>query len=218
MEERAEKLQSEIDSKKTEEFIVKESDFLGFQRIKTEKTFENYEKAITSHNLKLLKNKTDLESKEKQIAELKTKIESLKNEVFHFKSKNSILLTNSNVFAAEKKKYLESVVNVIEKTIKNERLKVSFHERLKSKDFKISDELEKICRKISEDNDIPFSAFEEIFMNSNKIAHFFTLLHFGYSENKTDEKIKEKSMKEMLMKAEKQTEQEDLEKRRRLRR
>ena len=218
LEERAEKLQSEIDSKKSEEFIVKESDFLGFQRIKTEKTFENYEKAITSHNLKLLKNKTDLESKEKQIAELKTKIESLKNEVFHFKSKNSILLTNSNVFAAEKKKYLESVVNVIEKSIKNERLKVSFHERLKSKDFKISDELEKICRKISENNDIPFSAFEEIFKNSNNIAHFFTLLHFGYSENKTNEKIKEKSMKEMLMKAEKQTEKEEMEKRRRLRR
>ena len=68
------------------------------------------------------------------------------------------------------------------------------------------------------DNDIPFSAFEEIFKNSKKIAHFFALLHFGYSENKMNEEIKEKSMKEMLMKAEKQTEENESEKRRGLRR
>ena len=32
----------------------KETDFLGFQRIKTEKTIENYQKALKSNNLKLL--------------------------------------------------------------------------------------------------------------------------------------------------------------------
>lgn len=172
-------LQSEIDSKKEEELIIKETDFLGFQRIKTEKTIENYQKALKSNNLKLLKNKTELESKEKQITELKTKIESLQKEVFFFKSKNSTLLTNPNAFAVEKKKYLDSVMNVIEKTIKNERLKVTFHERLKSKDFKISDEVAKICEKISEENNIPFSAFEEVFKDANNTARFFTLMRFG---------------------------------------
>jgi len=201
-------LQSEIDSKKEEELIIKETDFLGFQRIKTEKTIENYQKALKSNNLKLLKNKTELESKEKQITELKTKIESLQKEVFFFKSKNSTLLTNPNAFAVEKKKYLDSVMNVIEKTIKNERLKVTFHERLKSKDFKISDEVAKICEKISEDNDIPLSAFKEIFKSPDNTARFFNLLHFGYREDVMTEKGKEKSMKYTSLKTDNQTEKQ----------
>ena len=176
MEEIKNDLQSEIDSKKEMEFIVKETDFLGLQRIKTEKTIENYQKALKSNNLKLLKSNTELESKEKQITELKTKIESLQKEVFFFKSKNSTLLTNPTVFAVEKKKYLDSVMNVIEKTIKNERLKVSFYDRLKSNNFKISDEVARICEKIAQENNIPDSAFVEIFKDSNKTAYIFNLL------------------------------------------
>ena len=117
LEERYSQLQKELESKKPEELIVKESDFLGFQKIKTDKTIENYKKAIKTNNIQLLKNKTELESKEKQIAELKTKIESLKKEVFFFKSKNSALLTNETVFVVEKKKYLESVENTLKKAI-----------------------------------------------------------------------------------------------------
>lgn len=203
LEERKSNLQSEIDSKKEEELIIKETDFLGFQRIKTEKTIENYQKALKSNNLKLLKSNTELESKEKQITELKTKIESLKKEVFFFNSKNATLLTNPNAFAVEKKKYLDSVMDTLEKTIKNERLKVTFHERLKSKDFKISDEVARICEKIALENNIPDSAFVEIFKNPNNMAHFFTLLHFGgYQGDKMNN----------------HTEQEEPEKRRGLRR
>ena len=84
LEERYSQLQQELASKKAEDLIVKESDFLGFQKIKTDKTIENYKKALKTNQIKLLKNKTELESKEKQIAELKTKIESLKKEVFFF--------------------------------------------------------------------------------------------------------------------------------------
>lgn len=176
LEERYSQMQQDLESKKSEELIVKETDFFGFQKIKKDKTIENYKKAIKTNNIQLLKNKTELESKEKQIAELKTNIESLKKEVFFFKSKNSALLTNETAFAVEKKKYLDSVMNVIEKTIKNERLKVSFYDRLKSKDFKISDEVARICEKIAQENNIPDSAFVEIFKDSNKTAYIFNLL------------------------------------------
>lgn len=203
LEERYSQLQQELASKKAEDLIVKESDFLGFQKIKTDKTIENYKKAIKTNNIQILKNKTELESKEKQIAELKTKIESLKKEVSFFKSKNSALLTNETVFAIEKKKYLESVVKVIERTIKNERLKVSFYDRLKSKDFKISDEVARICEKIAQENNIPDSAFVEIFKNPNNTAHFFALLHFdGYQENNA------KSMRYISQKSNNQSEEE----------
>ena len=176
LEERYSQLQQELEYKKAEDLIVKKSDFLGFQKIKKDKTIENYKKAIKTKSIQLLKNKTELESKEKQIVELKTKIESLKKEVFFFKSKNSALLTNETVLAVEKKKYLESIVNVIKRTIENERLKVSFYDRLKSNNFKISDEVARICEKIAQENNIPDSAFVEIFKDSNKTAYIFNLL------------------------------------------
>ena len=199
LEERYSQMQQEMESKKSEDLIVKESDFLGFQKIKTDKTIENYKKAIKTNNIQLLKNKTELEFKEKQIAELNTKIESLKKEVSFFKSKNSALLTSETAFAVEKKKYLDSVMDTLEKTIKNERLKVSFHERLKSKNFKISDEIAKICKRISQDNNIPFSIFEEIFRESDRIAQLFNLLHFGYlKEGDTEEANNEQNQKSIL--------------------
>lgn len=176
LEERYNEIKTELESKKSEDLIVKESDFFGFQKIKTDKTIENYKKAIKTKSIQLLKNKTELESKEKQIVELITKIESLKKEVFFFKSKNSALLTNETVFAVEKKKYLESIFNVIKRTIENERLKVSFYDRLKSNNFKISDEVARICEKIAQENNIPDSAFVEIFKDSNKTAYIFNLL------------------------------------------
>ena len=124
LEERYQEMQQEMESKKSEELIVKESDFLGFQKIKTDKTIENYKKAIKTNNIQLLKNKTELESKEKQIVELKTNIESLKKEVSFFKSKNSALLTNETVFAVEKKKYLDSIENTLKKGILQESIKI----------------------------------------------------------------------------------------------
>jgi biotin operon repressor len=116
-------MQQEMEFKKSEELIVKESDFLGFQKIKTDKTIENYKKAIKTNNIQLLKNKTELESKEKLIAELKTSIESLKKEISLFKNKNISVLTNPKVFAVEKKKYLDSVMNTLTRTILSEKVK-----------------------------------------------------------------------------------------------
>ena len=191
LEERYNEIKTELESKKSEDLIVKESDFFGFQKIKKDKTIENYKKAIKTKSIQLLKNKTELESKEKQIVELKTKIESLKKEVFFFKSKNSALLTNETVLAVEKKKYLESIVNVIKRTIENERLKVSFYDRLKSNNFKISDEVARICEKIAQENNIPDSAFVEIFKDSNKTAYIFNLLTVRKYTVNQNEDIKE---------------------------
>src|SRR5690606_30842116 len=123
LEERRSKIQTETNHEKFEELIIKEPDFLGFQRMKTEKTLMNMEKIFKVQKAQLLKNKTDLEAKTKQIVELSTQNKSLRKEVQFSKSKNSILLTNESVFAVEKKKYLDSVINTLEKAIQFERLK-----------------------------------------------------------------------------------------------
>ncbi|BBQ06398.1 hypothetical protein [Elizabethkingia anophelis] len=186
LEERKNNLQSEIDSKKEMEFIVKETDFLGFQRIKSDKTIENYQKALKSNNLRLLKNKTELESKEKQITELKTKIESLQKEVFFFKSKNSTLLTNPTVFSVEKKKYLDSVMNTLEKSVLYESIKIPNLQTLSKS--ALNDKMIEILEKASKENQIPVLAIEEVFRNQEKNERLFSLL----SGRKNDERIEEK--------------------------
>ena len=136
-------------------------------------TIENYKKAIKTNNIQLLKNKTELESKEKQIAGLNTKIESLKKEVFLFKSKNSALLTNETVFAVEKKKYLESVENTLKKTILQESIKIPNLQNLNEAERK--DKMIEILEKTSKENQIPVSAIEVVFANSSDIDHLISI-------------------------------------------
>ncbi len=180
LEERYNEMKAEIESKKSEELIVKESDFLGFQKIKIEKTVENYKKALKVQNTALVKNKAQLESKSKQISELNVTVESLKKEVDFLKGKSSIILTNEKAFAFEKKKYLDSVQNTFEKAVRFERLNpnltVSNHEQM-------LEELNKILEKVALKNNIPVSAFEEIYKDSKKLAHLFTVLRFGEKKN-----------------------------------
>ena len=186
LEERYQEMQQEMESKKSEELIVKESDFLGFQKIKTDKTIENYKKAIKTNNIQLRKNKTELESKEKQIVELNTKIESLKKDVFFFKNKNSALLTNETVFAVEKKKYLDSVENSLKKAILQESIKIPNLRNLN--DAELKDKMIEILEKTSKENQIPVSAFEEVFKDSNKTASFLNLLGGRKNHEQLEEK------------------------------
>ena len=186
LEERYSQMQQEMESKRSEELIVKESDFLGFQKIKTDKTIENYKKALKTNSIQLLKNKTELESKEKQIVELKTNIESLKKEVSFFKSKNSALLTNETVFAVEKKKYLDSVENTLKKGILQESIKIPNLQNLNDAERK--DKMIELLEKTSKENNIPFSAFEEVFKDSNKTASFLNLLGGRKNHEQLEEK------------------------------
>ena len=190
LEKRYNEMQQEMESKKAEDLIVKESDFLGFQKIKTDKTIENYKKAIKTNNIQLLKNKTELEFKEKQIAELKTKIESLKKEVSFFKSKNSALLTNETVFAIEKKKYLESVENTLKKNILQESIKIPNLQNLNEAERK--DKMIEILEKTSKENQIPVSAIEVVFGDSKKSAQFFKILSRENNEQEQKWVVKSK--------------------------
>ncbi|MEG0915652.1 MAG: hypothetical protein RSF68_01415 [Myroides sp.] len=183
LEERKNEIKKELSSDKFEELIIKEPDFLGFQRMKTEKTLMNMEKIFKAQKAQLLKNKTDLEAKTKQIAEILTRNESLKKEVQFYTSKNTTLLTNESIFAVEKKKYLDSVMNTLEQAIKFERLKQPY---LKIDNEKqLIEKLSKISEETSKDHNIPFSAFDEIFKNPNNVAQLFTLLRFGNEQNRS---------------------------------
>lgn len=177
LEERFNTMKTEMSSKKSEELIVKENDFLGFKKIKTDKTIANYEKALRTYKSTILKNKTELESKSKQITELNTRVDDLKKQVYLFKNTNAVLLSNPTVFASEKKKFLDSVTNILEREIKFSRFRSPNLDR-KDKQKLIS-EMGQIAENICKENNIPFSAINEIFKDSENSVRFLSLLRFG---------------------------------------
>jgi hypothetical protein len=177
LEDRYELMKSTMGSKKSDELVVKENDFLGFKKIKTDKTIENYEKALRTYKSTILKNKTELEFKSKQINELNTKVDDLIKQVHLFKNKNAVLLTNPTVFASEKKKYLDSVINILETEIKFSRFRNPQLDRTDKQ--KLISEMEKIAQKISQENTVPFSVFNEIFKDNEITNQLLSLLQFG---------------------------------------
>jgi len=54
-------LKTEIVSKKIEDLIVKESDFLGFKKVKTDRTIENYEKTFKAYNIQIIEYNKNLQ-------------------------------------------------------------------------------------------------------------------------------------------------------------
>ena len=62
-----------------------------------------------------------------------------------------------------------------------------------------------ILEKTSKENQIPVSAFEEVFRNSEKQINLFSLLRFDYRESKASEQNKDNSMKDNSLNTESQT-------------
>ncbi|MDR4952246.1 hypothetical protein REB14_08685 [Chryseobacterium sp. ES2] len=169
-------MKAELNSKKFEDFIVKENNFLGFRKIKTDKTIENYERVFKSYNTELLKNKEILQSKTKIITELQQKNIELTKEVSLLKNKLSSVLSNITVYTNEKEIYFNSVKDTIIKAIQFEKFKQpKLFDTTKEKIIAIVDS---ICKKVSEENNIPFSSLEEIFKNPDSSLEIFSLLNF----------------------------------------
>ena len=91
-------------------------------------------------------------------------------------------MNSPTVFASEKKKYLDSVINILEKKIKFERFRNPYLDRTDNQ--KLISEMEKITQKISQENTIPFAALNEIFKDNEMVNQLFSLLRFG--NNNTD--------------------------------
>ena len=97
-------------------------------------------------------------------------------------------MTSEAVFAVEKKKYLDSVEHTIKKAILQESIKIPNLQNLNNVERK--DKMIEILEKTSKENHIPFSAFEEVFKDSEKKAKIFALLRFGESRKNQFEEAK----------------------------
>ncbi|AZA77956.1 hypothetical protein EG359_11310 [Chryseobacterium joostei] len=189
-------MKAQLDSKKFEDLIVKENDFLGFRKIKTDKTIENYERVFKSYNAELLKNKEILQSKTKIITELQQKNIDLNKEVSLLKNKLSCILSNITTYSKEKEIYFNSVKDTIIKVIQFEKFKQpKLFDTTKEKIIAI---LDSICKQVSEKNNIPFSSLEEIFKNPDSSLEIFSLLSIdnrGIHYNTEDVPVQQKRKK-----------------------
>ncbi|TQM22993.1 MULTISPECIES: hypothetical protein [Chryseobacterium] len=170
-------IKATLNSKRFKDLIVKENDFLGFTKIKTDKTIENYERVFKSYNTELLKNKEILQSKTKIITELQQKNIELIKEVSILKNKLSFILSNVTEYTNEKEIYFNSVKDTIIKAIRFEKFKQpKLFDTTKGKIITI---LDVICKQVSEKNNIPFSSLEEVFKNPDSSLEIFSLLSIG---------------------------------------
>ncbi|WP_278352380.1 hypothetical protein [Chryseobacterium gleum] len=180
-------MRTKVEGNSFKDLIVKETDFFGFEHVKTGKTIENYGKAFKLYNAELLKNNNLIESHLKEIESLKFQTESQKKEISNLRSKNTQLITNPNVFAGEKKKYMDSVIQALEKQILSERLSNPRYSSMDEKNLTL--EMSRICKDLSEKNNIPFSAFEEIFKTGELLFDLFSLLSLGPVNNHEPEEV-----------------------------
>ncbi|MGE4512546.1 MAG: hypothetical protein AB7E26_01855 [Chryseobacterium sp.] len=177
LEEKVDQMKKHLGSGKFNDLIVNDTNFFGVQQIKTKETIANFGNTFKLYNTELLKSSNELDSKTRQITELHKEITDLKKENVQLKGKNTALLTNADVFALEKKKYLDSVLDALEKAIRFHRFKNPLTERLDDKN--LLREMNEICKEFSQKNHIPFSALEQIFTITELAAGLFSLLRVG---------------------------------------
>ncbi|MCL1032724.1 hypothetical protein HZQ64_09170 [Elizabethkingia anophelis] len=175
--EKIDEMKSTLKSQKSENFIVEKTDFLGFKKILTGETIENYKKAIKIYDTELLKNGKEKEILIKNIAALESKNKGLNAEIIALKKKNIALITTAEVHVAEKEKYYNSIKSILEKTILSERSKNPNKDR--SDKAEVLNEMRDICFRLSTTNNIPVTVFNEIFSSSETNGQFFILLRSG---------------------------------------
>lgn len=172
-------LESDLANKTLEELIVMK-DFLGFKKLDSDKTLENLKKQIKVQKMQLNSEKHTNEKKSKRITELAEEIKNLKKEILFLKSKNTKILSDTDYFASEKKKYMDLIQQTYEKSIMYIRHRYS-HLNFKDRKQTLA-ELIKIGKEISEENNIPTSVFNEIYSDTKKMKRLYNLLRYGKAE------------------------------------
>lgn len=199
LEQKLDDMKVQLGSGTFKDLIVKDSNFFGNQRINIDKTTQNYGNAFKLYNAEILKNSKDLEILNKRTTKLQSETNDLKKEISALKSKNAVLLTDPNIFALEKKKYLDSVVNLIEKSIRQQWLEYPNVDRSNNNYF--HSEMNKICNEILIKNHIPFSAFEAIFQVAELATHISMLFSFAVNNPEPEEipiQIKKKKKRRII--------------------
>lgn len=161
LEQKITEMRQNLGSNKFQDLISKNINFFGTQRINTDQTIANFAGAFKLYNATLQKHQDEVNINKKQIDKLQKEVQFLKKENTRLKNKNTALLVDNDVFAGEKKKYLDDLINVIEKAIRQEAFKNPNRDRTDN-DILVQD-MNTICNRLSQENNIPVAAFQQVF-------------------------------------------------------
>lgn len=177
LEQKITEMRQNLGSNKFQDLIKKDTNFFGTQRINTDQTITNFANTFKLFNATLQNHQDEVNTNRKQIDELKKEVKFLKNENARLKGKNTALLTDDDVFAGEKKKYLDDLINVIEKAIRQETFKNPNRDRTDN-DILVHD-MNRICNRLSEENNIPVAAFQQVFKIAEVATELWASLQLG---------------------------------------
>lgn len=178
-------IKKKFTSDKSNDLIVTKADFLGFRKIETDKTIENFETLLKTYNIEASKAKDLISKKDYLLQSLNQEVTLLKNEINTLKKRNSLMLVNIDVLKAERIKYLNEIKFTLERKIESFRFS-QFYPKSTSVE-KLNSDMDAICRKISKENSIPIDAFEEIFKNEKINKELYSLLQFGHKNEQNSE-------------------------------
>jgi len=179
-------IKKQFTSNKSNDIIVTKADFLGFRKIETDKTIENFETLLKTYNVEAFKAKDLISKKDDLLQSLNQEVTLLKNYINTLKKRNSLMLVNIDVLKAERIKYLNEIKFTLERKIESFRFS-QFYPKSTSIE-KLNSDMDAICRKMSKENSIPIDAFEEIFKNEKMNKQLYSLLQFG---NKNEQNLQQ---------------------------
>lgn len=179
------KIKKELNSDKANNLIISKTDFLGFKKIETDKTIENFQTVIKTNNIEASKSKDLITKKDDLLQTLNDEVKFLKEEINNLKKRNSLMLVNIDVLKTERLKYLNEIKFTLERKIESFRFS-QFYPKSPSIE-KLNSDMESICKKMSNENSIPIIALEEIFKSEKVKKELYSLLQFGHKKEQNSE-------------------------------
>lgn len=174
-------INKEINGKTINNLKVEKKDFLGFKHFDKEKTLENYEEAIKALSIQLNRKENQLKSRNDDIIKLKKNVSFMNKENSDLKYNNAKILTNNEFQIDKKKELLNSTYNLILNEAKYQLLLNPNKNR--SDEENLITEIIGISNKILENNKLPESVIETLFLNQNVVDKIIQILKPSNSVN-----------------------------------
>ena len=175
LENKISELSSTIDPENFINLNETKSNFFGITQSSVEKTIENFINHAKTLNFEFSQAKMENKVLVRKNNKLETQCSDFNNDIQNLNNLNNLLLSNVELYKQKRRDYLESIFNLIGKTILQDRIKYP----ISSDANTLKTTMSKICATIAEKNKIPVIAIEDIFKGEKNNRILFGYLKDG---------------------------------------